>query len=301
MAQHAAVATFQHAKIFDYLIRMRQWHDRKAEYSFMVDPFGEKGSFGENLRLSTVLPVEGLDRLIGELAKGMLNSVATLREGVEVVVDKTPENGHFADFILDVLPDAYFLHIVRDPRSVYCSHRNASKTWAKWDFPTRASDGGRYWKADVEAALAIAGKTERYLEIRYEHLKEKGPSELKRIFDWLELDTDQEFLEQAFASSSKEKTRENKELPKGFVRQVPKGGWRDELSKSDLRILEYYEGDLMEKLGYERELPKSGKPLRAILQELPNPMLDLLSKKATRITQLMHWAWVGRKLDWPDP
>ena len=301
MAQHEKVATFQHAKIFDYLIRMRQWHQFKADYSFLVDPFSEKGEDGNNTRLADMLPREDLDPMLGELAKGILDSVAKLRPGVDIVVDKTPENGNFADFILDVLPEAYFLHIVRDPRSVFCSHRSASTTWAKWDFPTKSIDGARYWRGDVEASLAIKDKTKRYLEVRYEDLKEKGPSELNRILQWVGLETDSEFLEQAVAASSKDKVRTTKELPTEFVRKVPKGGWRDELSKSDLRVIEYLGGDLMEQLGYERALPKSGKPLAVMGRDLVEPMLALLNKKATRMTQLMHWGFVGRKLDWPNP
>ncbi|MFT5286922.1 MAG: hypothetical protein ACI8TQ_003097 [Planctomycetota bacterium] len=302
MAQHAQVATFQHAKIFDYLIRMRQWHEYKTGYSFIVDPFSDKSKSDKNLRLCDVLPSEEFDPMLGDLAKGILNSVAKLREGVDVVVDKTPENGHFADFILNVLPDAYFLHIVRDPRSVFCSHRSAAKSWAKWDFPSISTDGARVWKKDVEVALTIKDKTERYLEVRYEDLKAEGPSELKRILSWLDLDTDDAFLEQAVAASSKDKVRDTKELPKDFVRKVPKGGWRDELSKGDLSVIEYIGGDLMEQLGYERGLPKSGsKPLRMFLRDLPEPMLALLAKKSARVTNLMHWAWVGRKLHWPNP
>ena len=302
MAQHAQVATFQHAKIFDYLIRMRQWHTFKTGYSFIVDPFSEKSEDGKNLRLRDFLPSEELDPMLGEVAKGILNSVAKLRAGVDVVVDKTPENGHFADFILDILPEAYFLHIVRDPRSVFCSHRSASTSWAKWDFPTKSTDGARYWKADMEAALAIKDKTERYLEVRYEDLKEKGPAELSRILSWLDLDADQAFLEQAVAASSKDKVRGTKELPKDFVRKVPKGGWRDELSRADLGVIEYLAGDLMEQVGYSRELPKSNsKPWRVRLRDLPEPLLAKLSENATRLTQLMHWGWVGRKLHWPNP
>ena len=301
MAQHEKIATFQHAKIFDYLIRMRQWHEFKAGYSFVVDPLSEEQDVEKNVRLADLLPKVDFDPMIGEFAKGILGSVAKLRPGVEVVVDKTPENGHFADFILDVLPDAYFLHIVRDPRSVFCSHRSAAKSWAKWDFPSKSTDGGRYWREDVEVALEIKNKTERYLEVRYEDLKEKGASELDRILNWVGIDADQEFLERAVAASSKDKVRTTKELPKDFVRKVPKGGWRDELSKSDLRVLEYFGGDLMEQLGYERALPKSGKPLRAILHDLPVPLLALLNRKASRATALAHWAWVGRKLHWPNP
>jgi hypothetical protein len=305
LAQHAKVATFQHAKVFDYLVRMQQWHRNKAEYSFIVDPLADgsvRPKRDEHLRLAEVLPEADLAPLLGHVASGIVDSVAELRPGVSVVVDKTPENGHLAEFVKELLPDAYFLHIVRDPRSVFCSHRSAGASWAKWEFPQQPVDGARFWRHDVETARRIGGFSENYLQVRYEDLKQQGPAELARIFSWLGLEADDEFCVKALAASSKDKVRESKELPQGFVRKVPAGGWRDELSRGDVRIIEYLAGDLMEDLGYERaEKPARTKPLRVRVHDLMDPVFAFVEKKLHRITQLAHWRWVGRKLDWPDP
>lgn len=299
LAQHPEVATFQHAKVFDYLVWMRKWYRNKTGYSFIVDPHAQ----GEqrNTHLKDVLGEDRLEALLGHVASGILDAVAEARPGSSVVVDKTPENGHLAEFLLKVLPNAYFLHIVRDPRAVFCSHRSASTTWAKWEFPTQPVDGARYWRADVEAALSVAQLTPRYREVRYEDLKDKGPSELAGLFEWLDLDASPEFCEQAVAASTKDKVRPNKALPKNFVRKTPKGGWRDELSARDARVIEYLAGDLMERLGYERSQPAGGKPLRVAARDVLEPLLNLVEKKLTRATQLAHWGFVGRKLEWPEP
>ena len=304
LAQHQQVATFQHAKIFDYLANMERWHRNKTAYSFIVQPndgYNIQPSGEGNLRLAEVLPQEDLYPLLRGVAEGILDSVASIRDGTSVVVDKTPENGHLADFILKVLPDAYFLHIVRDPRSVFCSHRSASKSWASWEFPTQPIDGARTWHRDVTASLAIAQKTERYLEVRYEDLKDKGVSELGRIMNWLDLPADQIFCEQAVAASAKDKVRPNKELPKGFVRKTSAGGWRDELSTGDTKVIEYLTGELMTQLGYELTTePGAATALRVWLREKPEPLLDFIEKKLHRAAQLVHWRWVGRKLEWPE-
>ena len=299
LAQHRQVATFQHAKVFDYLVWMRKWYRNKTGYSFIVDPAAQGEA--QNTHLKDVLSEDHLESLLGDLAAGILAKVAETRPGSSVVVDKTPENGHLAEFILKALPDAHFLHIVRDPRAVFCSHRSASKAWAKWEFPTQPVDGARYWKTDMEAALSIADLTPNYLEVRYEDLKEKGPTELARLFEWIGLEADPGFCERAVAASTKDKVRPNKALPKNFVRQTPKGGWRDELSKRDARVIEYLAGDLMEKLGYERSVPAGGKPLRVFVRDLVEPALNLVEKKLHRATQLAHWGFVGRKLEWPEP
>lgn len=308
LAQHPSVATFQHAKLFDYLVQMRRWYRLKAGYSFIVDPIrdggGEPGGDGKdkNLRLAEILPEEDLYPLLRPVAAGILDRVASVRPGVSVVVDKTPENGHLADFILEIFPDAYFLHIVRDPRAVYCSHRSASTSWARWEFPTQPVDGARFWREGVEAAMRIEGMTERYLQVRYEDLREKGASELERICAWLGLEVEPGFAARAIQASTKEKVRKTTELPKGFVRKTPGGGWRDELAPRDARIIEHLAGDLMVGLGYERtQKPFRFEPLRIRLRDVPARMLGFLDGKLHRLTQLAHWRWVGRKLEWKDP
>jgi hypothetical protein len=227
LAHHPEVATFQHAKVFHYLQAMQRWHRNKSGYSFIVEPSLDDAPDAKrdaNLKLAQALPEAELYPLLRPVAEGILASVAAARPGASVVVDKTPENGHLAEFILKVLPDAYFLHIARDPRSVFCSHRSASRSWAKWEFPTQPIDGARFWNDDVAAALSIEAMTDRYLQVRYEDLKDNGPTELARILSWLDLPAQPEFCEAAVAASSKDKVRPTKELPAGFVPGHPIAG-----------------------------------------------------------------------------
>lgn len=305
LSKHPEVATFQHAKVFDYLVSMQRWHQNKADFSFIVNPKGDptaSSSKEDNVKLAEVLPEQALWELLRHVAAGIVDSVGSVRPGVTTVVDKTPENGRLAEFILKVLPDAYFLHIVRDPRSVFCSHRSASTSWARWEFPTQPIDGARYWNADVEAALRIRDMTPNYLELRYEDLKDKGAEELQRLYDWIGLEADHDFCEAALAASTKDKVRGGTEMASEFVRKTSEGGWRDELSAGHTRVIEHLSGELMEQLGYERTQPRwKSTPMRIRLRDLPVPLLAALEKKLHRLTQLMHWGWVGRKLEWPEP
>lgn len=305
LAQHPAVATFQHARVFDYLVGMQRWHHNKSGHSFIVQPDAEEApdsGKSKNLRLADVLPIEALYPLLRPVAEGIMDHVAAARPGASVVVDKTPEHGLIAEFILKVLPDAYFLHIVRDPRAVFCSQRSASRSWAKWEFPTQPIDGARLWNRDCRAALGIESLTKRYLQVRYEDMQRQGPAELQRILSWLELPSEEGFCERAVEASSKDKLRPTQELPQGFVRKAPTGGWRDELSPRDARVIEHLAGDLMESLGYERSQPPyRGTPWRVRLHDAPVPLLSFLDRKLHRLAQLAHWRWVGRKLEWPEP
>jgi hypothetical protein len=304
LSQHAQVATFQHALIFAYLESMHHWHVNRAEKNFIINPRGESDQSTEHnyMKLADAVPLGVLDPLLGGVAGGIMDRVGGLREQATVVVDKTPENGRHAQFILDVLPDAHFLHIVRDPRSVFCSLRNASSTWAKWVFPTHPIDGARYWREDVEATLRIPDLTPNYHQVRYEDLLENGPLELGRIMEWLGIEVDEAWCADALSNSSKEKLQPNRSLPVEFVRETGKGGWRDELSSRDARLMEYMLADLMECLGYEAsQRAHRTPPLRLGFHDGIRKGLSSLERGARRVTQLAHWRWVGRKLEWPEP
>jgi hypothetical protein len=306
LSQHARVATFQHAMIFAYLESMQSWHANKAERNFIINPRGENDQAGElehnYMKLADAVPLDVLNPLLGAVAGGIMDCVGSLREDAAVVVDKTPENGRQAQFILDILPDAHFLHVVRDPRSVFCSHRRASSTWARWQFPTHPIDGARYWREDVEAALRIPDLTPNFHQVRYEDLLQNGPEELGRMMEWLGIGVDEAWCVDALANSSKEKLQPNRSLPADFVRETSKGGWRDELSARDSRLMEYMLADLMERFGYEpSQRAHRSAPLRLSFHDGVRRGLSGLERGARRVTQLAHWRWVGRKLEWPEP
>lgn len=303
LAQHPAVATFQHAKVFDYLAMADRWHHNKAGYSYLLRPGTRPGEDkADPLRLEAFLGRAEYRALLGEVVRGILAKVATVAADCQVVVDKTPENGHHGELIVEAMPEARFLHILRDPRDVFCSHRSASRGWAKWEFPTRPVDGARYWLRDVDAARSIRERTDHYLEVRYEDIKANGPEELQRLYGWLGLAATDEFCRQAVDACRKDRMRGHQVLPEGFVRKTTEGGWRDELTTSEVQVIEYLAGDRMTELGYERLLPRPrSAPLRVRLHDLPEPLLAWVKRTATRVTSLAHWGWVGRKLEWPWP
>jgi hypothetical protein len=303
LSQHPAIATFQHAKVFDYLSYMERWYRSKAGFSFILNgtkPLAAEPSKDDNVRLAESITADVWYALLRHVAVGIYGAVAEARPGASVIVDKTPENGRMAEFILKVLPDAYFLHIVRDPRSVFSSHRAAS-SWAKGVFPTQPADGARFWCDHVLASLGIASLTDRYLQVRYEDLQKSGPEELAGILSWLGLEADREFCARAVAASTKEKVRSVKNFPTDFVRSGD-AGWRHELSPRDVRIIEHLAGDLMAQLGYERvEKPYRVPPLGVWLRDLPIPALDFLGRKLSAVFKRTHWKLVGRRLEWPEP
>lgn len=307
LSQHPRVASFQHAKLFEYLFHVRKWHFNKARFTYLLrrEPDADSTTKGEHdprkNNLDSVLSEDKLFSMLRDLAAGVLQQVASSIDDPALVVDKTPENGRFGEFIHRIFPDAYFLHIVRDPRSTFCSMRSASRSWARWEFPTQTVDGGRFWVEEVTRSREIGRISDRYLELRYEDLCEDGPVQLARLFEWLGLEHDAAFCEGAIAACAKDRMVHHRTLPKDFVREVPLGGWREELRTGEVKVLEYLTAELMLELGYETMTNARSKPLRVWWQDLVEAPFAFLDQRGRRLLQLAHWRLRGRKLEWPEP
>lgn len=219
----------------------------------------------ENRLLAREDFLEGL-RLLTE---PIFANIASTKPGSTVVLEQTPEHVRHGEMILSLFPEAHFLHVIRDPRSVFSSLTKAVQTWASPNaFPTNAVERARFWCSDVTAGRTIAQMTHRYHEIRYEDLLENGPTKLERAFAWLGIPTERAFCENAVEACKLDNLKKGRSAPVGFFRKGTATGWRDEISRSELEVVEYVCGDLMVDLGYERALPeRRGRPLAVKLHE----------------------------------
>jgi len=97
--------------------------------------------------------------------------------------DKTPLHARYLLDIQAVLPEAHFIHIVRDGRDVSISLR---EQWFSpgHDIKTQAV----YWMENVETAHAQGGQCKYYLEIRFEDLILQTETTLLKICKFIELD-----------------------------------------------------------------------------------------------------------------
>lgn len=105
--------------------------------------------------------------------------------------DKTPSYALCVPLLADLLPEAVFVHLVRDPRDVAASYARAG--WG----PRTMTAAGHAWRSRVVAA-AGAGRAlgpGRYLEVRYEDLVGDPAAHLARICDLAALDYRPEMLD----------------------------------------------------------------------------------------------------------
>jgi hypothetical protein len=177
--------------------------------------------------------------------------------------DKTPGYNIRMRRIARALPEARFIHVIRDGRDVVLSQ------WSKASDPTPVEDAAKRWKQRVRVARAQASKQpDLYLEVHFEKLIEDPERELRRICDFTRLDFDPAML--SYHEGAEARLREiAKDLPaKGageldaesrmaaheMAKRPPSrervAVWRNEMEPSDIAAFEEAAGDMLTELGY---------------------------------------------------
>jgi hypothetical protein len=179
--------------------------------------------------------------------------------------EKTPGYVRHMDSIATVLPEARFVHLIRDGRDVALSRRKrgmgADKPMAKT---------ATLWRRRIEDARDQARKLEgRYLELRYEDLAADPAPELKRICEFIELDFDDAMLRHEevaaerlaelgdLAARDGRQARDAGERANAHARAkqaastARTGAWRGEMNADDQREFEAVAGELLRDLGYD--------------------------------------------------
>lgn len=179
--------------------------------------------------------------------------------------DKTPPYAEQMAAIGALLPEAHFIHIVRDARDVALSYRD------KWFRPEGGLAGAaRLWRERILKARAQAASlgSGRYLELRFEDLVLDPEPVLQRVCAFLELPFDAAMLryhEQAEIRLAELGDRRDAEgrilVPRAqrlsihtHTRRPPDAGqigkWRTALTPQEVRLIEGEAGELLQALGY---------------------------------------------------
>jgi len=270
LSRHPAVATCQETHLFGVYIRRLEiaWKREKERSVSGRRPIG----------LSGLLAEDEFYALCAEFSKTIFHKIAETKQGAWIVVEKTPNHLRHADLILRLFPNAYFLHIVRDPRSVVASLQHAGRTWGKQWAPADVASGARRWVRDVRSGREIAVATDRYLEVRYESLLEDGPSALGQILAFLGLTVEPDACRRAVEACRIDKLRDGSVArqqpwdlsvePEGFFRRGNARSWVSELTRREVATVEYIAGDLMRELGYEPKVASTRrKPLSLVVHD----------------------------------
>lgn len=178
--------------------------------------------------------------------------------------DKTPRYLTVMTGIQEILPEAHFIHIIRDGRDVALSSRHL------WFGPGNDLEAQAHnWVNRITAARAQAEYLPHYLEIRYEHLVTEPEACLEHISAFLQLSPDpamatypqratarmQEWGDHLNPDGSVFASAEQRRAIHHRATQAPDptriGAWRSEWTADERHCFERVASPLLNDLGYE--------------------------------------------------
>jgi hypothetical protein len=180
--------------------------------------------------------------------------------------DKTPGYTIQMERIAGTLPEARFIHLVRDGRDVALS-----RVTSLVQRPRTVSDAAERWRKRILEARSQGERIDHYLEVRYEDLVGDTEPVLRRICEFVELGFDPQMLayhERAADRLSEldrdlpatderlERSAEDRLALHAHTAKPPDpariGRWRRDMSEADVAAFEQVAGDVLGELGYER-------------------------------------------------
>jgi Sulfotransferase family len=178
--------------------------------------------------------------------------------------DKTPRHAARIEQLAEVLPEARFIHLIRDGRDVVLSRIESLALR-----PKTIDKVSRQWSNRVMKARRQGTRTGRYVEVRYEDLVVDPEPVLRRLCSFCELDFDPAML-QYYEHSGDRLAEIAHDLPPGKKRPgraaesrlalhdrlthppdtTRVARWRSEMSAEDLEAFDREAGELLRELGY---------------------------------------------------
>lgn len=178
--------------------------------------------------------------------------------------DKTPLYCEYLDVIAPLVPEAHFIHIIRDGRDQALSIR---KTWFAPGPDVESL--ALYWRRLVRTCRESGRNVAAYLEVRYEDLIREPRPVLERICRFIKLDFHPEMLRYHLRASGRLKehgsrltadgavivTHEQRVAQQRLTMAPPQTGrifnWRTGMSVEQQSEFWTHAGDLLQELGYD--------------------------------------------------
>lgn len=177
--------------------------------------------------------------------------------------DKTPPYLERMSAIQAVLPEARFVHVIRDGRDV------ALSVTPLWFGPDSVEEAARHWATRIAAARSQARELNAYIEVRYEDLVDDSETTLKRVCEDLDLPWNPAMLEYHRRAPSRLEEiardmawRDGSVIPAAartgihaLAAESPQadrsGRWRTQMAAADRCTFERIAGEMLAELGYE--------------------------------------------------
>lgn len=225
-------------------------HKRWIDFHLDADAFRE--------RLDAARPSE-----VGDALRAFYGLYAD-KVGARRWGDKTPFYVRRMELIQEAVPEARFVHIIRDGRAVTLSIKDL------WFGPDTVEEAAEFWTARIAEGREQAPRLDHYMEVRYEDIVVDPEPQLRRICEFLDLPWDDrvvnyhEHVDERIAmevppeevapdgrivsTAERQKIMERVSRPPDPSRI---NRWRTDMPEDDRRKFEAIAGPLLAELGYE--------------------------------------------------
>jgi hypothetical protein len=177
--------------------------------------------------------------------------------------DKTPLYLLNMTLIEEFLPEAHFIHIIRDGRD--CALSLTGRFFSPGDSIVVQA---KYWRDNVMTGRSQGSMCKHYIEVHYEHLLHNPGDTLSKICEFIKLPYHPQMLdyykyaprrvaehrERVRADGSILITQEERHLQQALTFSPPDltriGMWQNQLSQDDVSHFETIAGDALTQFGY---------------------------------------------------
>jgi hypothetical protein len=159
--------------------------------------------------------------------------------------DKTPWYVRHIDFLHQLLPEARFIHMIRDGRDVALSRGEA------------AVEGAMAWRTAVSVGRRAGARigSSFYTEVRYEDLVRDPPFDLRRLCNFLDIKFDPAMLDYFERAESMRAGFHRSNSPAHERLSEPpslrRDNWEVRMSPADVAVFETIAGRHLKELGYQ--------------------------------------------------
>lgn len=184
----------------------------------------------------------------GDFLRIVMGEMARV-QGVKRWADNSPEELLHMRAIKKELPDALFIHIVRDGRDVALSLDARPQKWVRtfsWDKQNSLLVAGVFWEWMVQRGREQGPSLgDAYMEVRFEDLQADPPARLAKIGEFIQHDLNYErILRVGIGSVSQPNTSFKGDSAS------PVGRWKKKFSPEKLAMFEKLVGPTLKRLDY---------------------------------------------------